>query len=337
MLYIFHGEDTYSLSQATALIEDSFAQGLSGDNNVIRLDLKEDSFDQLQTLVATVPFWGENRLVILRNLFEKFDSKVLAKVSSRVENVTSTANQIQRLKDLLIATPEFTTVIIESDFPQLGSPLFDDLASVAEVRYFAKLSEGNLQRWVVGYVTDRGGNITAEATSVLCHMVGVDLWRLSSELEKLLLFCQDSTIDAASIKKAVVFARDINIFAILDAFFEKDQFKAIRLFDGLLGSGTNLSYVLSMISRQVRLLLLAKETHILNLGLGQARVYLGTKSDFVLKKTLKQASKYSVHDLIAFYKKLRDFDRAVKTGKCEPGLGLNIIFGESITSQVMSD
>lgn len=166
---------------------------------------------------------------------------------------------------------------------------------------------------------------------MLCHMVGIDLWRLSSELEKLLLFCQDSTIDAASIKEAVVFTRDINIFAILDAFFEQDHFKAIRLFDGLLGSGTNFSYVLSMISRQVRLLLLAKETNILDLSLDQARIYLGINNDFILKKTLKQASKYSVRDLIAFYKKLRDFDTAVKTGKCDPRLGLNIIFGESIT------
>ena len=336
MIYIFHGEDTYSLFKGTATIEEQFGNRFSVNGSVLRLDLKEESFERLQNAIATAPFFGGNRLVILRNFFEKFSPKIVSKVSSQIQKTDANSNLVEQVKQLLVSKPEFTTVIIESPVSQMKNHLFEEFASIAEIRHFPELSESELQRWVVDYVNQRSGKITIDAASTLSNMVGVDLWRLSNELDKLLLLCQDKAIDATSIREAVVFTRDVNIFAILDAFFTGDHLKAIRLLNEILGAGSNYSYVLSMISRQVRLLLLAKEASGLSMGLREARSHLGIGNDFVLKKTLKQARGYHKSDLVAFYGRLRDFDLTVKTGKFDPVLGLNIIFGEGVNSKAIT-
>lgn len=333
MIYIFHGEDTYSLFKETASVEQKFGAGFSGEGDVIRLDLKEESFEHLQNAVATVPFFGGNRLLILRNFFEKFSPKVGSKTTNKTQKTDVNLNFAHQVKQLLISKPEFTTVIIESPVSQLKNPLFEEFTALASIKHFPRLTESDLQRWVVGYVNQRGGRIAHDAAAVLASMVGVDLWRLSNELDKLILLRENEIIDAVSIKEAVVFTRDVNIFTILDAFFATNYLKAIRLLNEMLGTGSNYSYVLSMISRQVRLLLLAKEASSLSMGLGETRSHLGINNDFVLKKTLKQAQGYRESDLVAFYGKLRDFDLAVKTGRFDPLVGLNIIFGAGIRSQ----
>ena len=333
MIYIFHGEDTYSLFKETASVEQEFGSGFSEDGDVIRLDLKEESFEHLQNAIATLPFFGGTRLLILRNFFEKSSFKVGSKVATQTQKADANSNVVHQVKQLLISKPEFTTVIIESPVSQLKNPLLEEFTAIASITHFPRPTESELQRWVVNYVDKRGGRIAHDAAAALSSMVGVDLWRLSNELDKLILLRENEIIDAPSIKEAVVFTRDVNIFTILDAFFATDYLKAIRLLNEIMGTGSNYSYVLSMISRQVRLLLLAKEASSLSMGLGETRSHLGINNDFVLKKTLKQAQGYRESDLVAFYGKLRDFDLAVKTGKFDPLLGLNIIFGAGIRSQ----
>ena len=333
VIYIFHGEDTYSLFKETASLEQKFGTGFSEAGDVIRLDLREESFEHLQNAIATLPFFGGTRLLILRNFFEKYSPKAGSKVTNKAHKTDANPNAVQHVKQLLISKPEFTTVIIESPVSQLKNSLLEEFTAIATIKHFPKLTESELQRWVVNYVNQRGGRIAHDAAAALSSMVGVDLWRLSNELDKLILLREDEIIDATSIKEAVVFTRDVNIFTILDAFFATDFLKAIRLLNEMMGTGSNYSYVLSMISRQVRLLLLAKEASSLSMGLGETRSHLGVNNDFVLKKTLKQAQGYSESDLVAFYGKLRDFDLAVKTGRFDPLLGLNIIFGAGITSQ----
>ena len=104
-------------------------------------------------------------------------------------------NFAHQVKQLLISKPEFTTVIIESPVSQLKNPLFEEFTALASIKHFPRLTESDLQRWVVGYVNQRGGRIAHDAAAVLASMVGVDLWRLSNELDKLIVLRENEIID----------------------------------------------------------------------------------------------------------------------------------------------
>jgi DNA polymerase-3 subunit delta len=88
-----------------------------------------------------------------------------------------------------------------------------------------------------------------------------------------------------------------------------------------------------MLHRQVRFIVLAKELlaqKISKLDI-QSKLRL---SDYPLQKTLEQADKYSMPRLKQFYEKLLDTDLAIKTGKYDGELALNILVVELCGSGV---
>ncbi|MFC2008034.1 hypothetical protein ACFLVB_05535 [Chloroflexota bacterium] len=55
---------------------------------------------------------------------------------------------------------------------------------------------------------------------------------------------------------------------------------------------------------------------------------LGLTLEFVLRKALEQADKYSLARLKEVYHRLLEADLAIKTGKCEGELALNILVAD---------
>ena len=55
---------------------------------------------------------------------------------------------------------------------------------------------------------------------------------------------------------------------------------------------------------------------------------LNLTSEFVLRKTLEQAARYSLARLKEVYHQLLEADLSIKTGKYDPELALNILIAE---------
>jgi DNA polymerase-3 subunit delta len=98
----------------------------------------------------------------------------------------------------------------------------------------------------------------------------------------------------------------------------------------MLESGAAPSYVLVMLSRQLRLLVRAKELK--NAGQSESAIQ-GTLGlgDFPFSKTMEQTSRYTMARLRDFYHRLLDTDLAIKTGKYDDELALTILVSELCT------
>jgi DNA polymerase-3 subunit delta len=115
---------------------------------------------------------------------------------------------------------------------------------------------------------------------------------MANEINKLALFTLGRRIEERDIKTIVSSAQEANVFAMIDAIFDFKTGLAEQLLQRLLQRGAAPAYVLTMLSRQARMLVRAKELR--NQGRSEIEVQnrLGLISEFALRRTLEQADRY---------------------------------------------
>jgi len=101
--------------------------------------------------------------------------------------------------------------------------------------------------------------------------------------------------------------------------------QALRLLEQLLDQGAAAPYLLAVITRQYRNLLLAQEM----LGQRRPRAHIGERlgitSSFALGKVLEQAGRYPPARLVASYHRLLEADASIKSGVYREELALEVL------------
>jgi DNA polymerase-3 subunit delta len=124
------------------------------------------------------------------------------------------------------------------------------------------------------------------------------------------------------------YVQQANVFGMVDAIIEFKSEMAVQLLQQLLQSGSPPAYLLVMLSRQVRMIVIAKELRKQRKPQIEIQNKLGLTSEFALRKTLEQASRYSLPRLREVYRQLLEADLSIKTGRYEGELALNILVAE---------
>ena len=327
MIYLLHGEDDYTLQEALSSIIEEAAPGEVRDFNVTEFDGRDLSMDLLTATCDTVPFLSEKRLVVVRGLLALFERRA----SSRPRAGTS-ARQIkqpglgdwQALPEYLPRVPE-TTVLVFVDGRLSGTnPLFSAIRPSATVRAFPVPGPGDVRRWIRSRAEAEGVSIEPRAIEALMETIGANLRVLATEIQKLSLYRWDETVRYEDVQELVSYTREANIFAAVDAVMESRPSVALRQIHQLLIAGRPAGYVISMLARQVRLLLLAKELKTMRVGAAQMAARLGL-SGYPLRKTLEQEPKLSEQQLLAIHGKLLDADRITKTTGIPEDLALDLL------------
>jgi DNA polymerase-3 subunit delta len=126
----------------------------------------------------------------------------------------------------------------------------------------------------------------------------------------------------------VSYVQEANVFAMVDAILEFKAGVAEQLLEQLLQQGATPAYLLAMLSRQVRMIVRVKDLKSQGKSEAEIQNKLALASDFVLRKTSEQAGRYSLARLKEVYHKLLEADLAIKTGRLDPELALNILIAE---------
>jgi DNA polymerase-3 subunit delta len=324
MLYILWGEDDFSLTRSLEEIK----QGL-GDRsllvaNTTVLDGQQVTLDELRAIVGTVPFLAEKRLVVIQGLLGRFE----AGGKSRRRKKTPPPAEHKSFADCLTSIPEGTVLVLVDGKIKSGNPLLKQLSPRAEVRSFPLLKDERLRQWIRQGVAEQGATISPEAVDLLAKLVGGNLWVMSSEINKLALFASGRRIEAEDIKAVVSSAQETSVFAMVDAILDSKAGVAEQLLEQLLERGASTAYLLVMLSRQVRLIVQAGALRRQRRADVEIQDRLGLASEFALRKTLDQAQRYPLGRLREVYDKLLEADLAIKTGKYEGGLALNLLIAE---------
>ena len=328
MIYILSGDDDFSLRQSLEEIKRSIGDQTMLAANTTTLDGQQVTVDQLRTVCETVPFLAEKRLVIVRGLLECFESKGSRGPRRKAARVTNQQDEHKALGDYLGKLLDSTILVLVEGRITSKNPLFKELSNKAEVRSFPLLRGDKLRQWIQKRVTGEGGSISPQAIDLLSKLVGGDLWIMANEINKLVLFTSGRRIEEEDVNTVASYAQQANVFVMVDAILEFRAGVAEQSLQQLLQRGAAPAYLMVMLSRQVRMIVRAKELKKQGRPAMEIQNRLGLTSEFALGKTLEQAKRYPLERIKAVYDRLLQTDLSIKTGKYEGELALNILIAE---------
>jgi DNA polymerase-3 subunit delta len=328
LLYILVGEDDFSLARSLEEIK----QGLGDQSllvaNTTVLDGQQVTLDQLRTVVETVPFLADKRLVIVHGLLRRFEAGGKPRRRKKAAPPAGKEPEYKPFADHLSRIPDGTVLVLVDGKIKGSNPLLKQLSPRAEVRSFPILRNDGLRQWIRRGVAEQGASISPEAVDLLAKLVGGNLWIMTNEISKLALFASGRRIEMEDIKAIVSLAQQTSVFAMVDAILDFKAGVAEQLLEQLLERGASPAYLLVMLSRQVRMIVQARELRRQRRPDVEIQDRLGLTSEFALRKTLDQAQRYSLERLREVYNKLLETDLSIKTGKYEGGLALNLLIAE---------
>ena len=329
MLHILIGEDDYSLRQALEEIKKSIGDPTALMTNTTVLEGRQVTPEQLRAACETVPFLAEKRLVIVEGLLERFEpkgrtgKKKPTRQSDQEEAYKPIAEGIKQL-------PPFTELVLIGGRVNERNPLLRELMPAAKVKFFPMLKPNQLGQWIERRLAlqGKGSSMSPKAAALMIRLVGNDLWTMSNEIDKLIMFTGGKAIEEADVKAVVSSAQDASVFNMVDAILELRVGAAQELLQQLFRQGMAPAQILVMLSRQVRIIFQVKDMRERGRSRGEIQTKLGLNSDFVLRKAWEQSDKYSPARIRDVYHKLLETDIAIKTGKMEGELALDVLIAE---------
>ena len=329
-VYLLYGDSFLVPKRLEQLVSESGASDVL-EANRHRLVGSQTKPGELLSMCNALPFMDDYRLVIVEGLLGTAESQGRGRRrgSSRDANGSG---QWQALGDAVPLMPE-TTILIFTDGP-LGAnnPLLRMLKPSAQAEELSAPNGEALARWVKSTAETKGSSISPSAIRSITDLVGNDLWTLDQELEKLALYCAEREIQEADVGEMVSQVREASIFAAVDAMIDGRPGVALRLLHQLKEDGREAPYIIGMVERQLRLLALARDSMDRGEPQSELKGRLGTSSDFVVRKTAEQARRHSMPEIIWRYNRLLETDLAIKRGRLEPDLALELLVGDDMAA-----
>jgi DNA polymerase-3 subunit delta len=307
-VYILHGDDSLAISEFIDTLRDKLGDPASAQMNVQRFDGLALDFGKFQEACTTLPFLCKRRIVILDN--------VKAAVKSR--------EQEDALLDLLPMLPPSTALVLtESEvLKEKSSSLIKWAQANKGSAYLRRCSTpkgAQFVNWLTKRCETMGGTIEHQAAHLLSELVANDSRLADRELEKLLDYVnRDRAIRVQDVEQLTPFHGQSNVFAMVDAVGQRDGKQVFTHLRRLLEDHPP-RYAFSMIIRQFRLLIMAREA--LDSNTDPRKVM--KVPDFVADKVSSQARNFSLPDLERIYHKLLDIDLASKSGRTDLEVALD--------------
>ena len=329
--HVLHG-DSFLVAKAQARLEvEAGASGLLDANRHV-LAGAGLSLNELVEMGNALPFMDPVRLVLVQGLLATVEGRRPARRARRRNAPSQESDgplgQWEGLAQAISAMPPTTLLIFADGQAAPANPLLKALGEVSQVRSLPAPSGQELARWIKEAAQEKSAAISPAAINVLVDMLGNDLWALDRELEKLSVYAWERTIEESDVSALVSQVREANIFNAVDAMIEGRQRDAMSLLQQLRDDGRDPSYIIAMVQRQLRLLALAKNG--MDRGASQAEMgsEMGTSSQFVIRKTVQQARRQTWEEIAWRYQRLLEADLAIKQGKMEPGMALDLLVAE---------
>lgn len=288
---------------------------------------------------------------------EKWLPRVLEICSDSGLTAASSAGKTERLEEIFKdGLPAGNCLILTAEDVDKRKKLYKVISGQGVVHYFGEVrSEAarkeNLQRQAQRLLDSQGKKLSPAAWITLGQKTGFDLRHSMSELEKLISYVGEKTIiDKEDVEEAVGKTKEEEIFALTTALSEKNQLAALDALKNILDQGTHHLMILTMLVREVRLLLqarilvdsgkLPKFNPAMEYGWFQKVLYpvmgelsssstkreglIFSQHPFVVYNAMRNCIRFTNSRLIKFLDELLELDRSFKSTASSPQLLLEM-------------
>lgn len=222
---------------------------------------------------------------------------------------------LEMLTKYAVAPAEGAVLLIDAEKLDGRSKFMRTMEKGAAVVECKLLYANQLPSWINMEARRKGKKISMEAARFLGDMVGSDLGQLSQALERVSLYVGNrQLIELRDIEEAVVETAQRTVFELGDAIGSRKVDRAIAILSNLIEAGQSPVFILSMISRHVRILIKAREIGNRVQDTREISRYLGVHP-FFAKNYVTQANNFSAQELRRFFNALARCDRSLKSSR----------------------
>jgi DNA polymerase-3 subunit delta len=316
-LYLFEGAERYLRDQALKKLLEAAVDESARDFNFARISVAQGNLDEALALARQFPMISTRRMVVVTNFESISDDK-----------------QLEALKDYLRAPAETTVLVFMSEALDNRRNIATTLRKSCQVVSFDPLDEREAApQWIRDYVARSGRFIEPQAAAYLVGMVGVDLMRLSTELDKLINYAgEKGRIGKPEIDELVVNSREHSNFELTDAILDGDRRRALNLLDRIYANASERPETLSLlilgaIASNYRKMLAAKELMRRNAPNAEVAKAVGMPP-FVVTRFNERVRKIDAGRILRGIARIAETDVALKTSLATPRLQIEVLICE---------
>ena len=176
-------------------------------------------------------------------------------------------------------------------------------------------SEREMPNWILQEAKNQGGDFHPSAAVVLTSLVGNNLFQARQEIDKAISYVPEGKqVGAEDISLLCAASKEESVFSLVDAIGQRDGRLAFKLLHEL-SANTPYQSIFSMVVRQIRMLILTKET--LAEGGGETEVLsaCGIRFPFLAKKLIRQSRQFKPEALKRIFRHLDRMDEDSKIGR----------------------
>ncbi|MBM7660770.1 DNA polymerase-3 subunit delta [Bacillus mesophilus] len=315
-LYLLYGKETYFIDETIQLLIKHVLNDEERDFNLSVYDLEESPIDLAIEDAQTLPFFGDKRVVIVKNAFFLTGLKEKTKID----------HNIQLLEEYIHSPSPTAIFILVVDAEKLDerkkiTKLFKKEASLFEA---TMSDEKSLISWMQSEVKHLQVNITDDAVGLLLQYVRGTVTLLVQELNKMAMYVgPGGTITEDIVKLLSSRTIEDNIFELIDCVLSRKVSRALEIYHDLLKLNEEPIKILSLLSSQFRLLYQVKDLS--KRGYSQQQIANHIKiHPYRVKLASQKATHYSNEYLLKSLDELAEMDYQIKSGQYEKKLALEL-------------
>lgn len=317
MIYLFHGPDDFACSEALKELRATIPPDLAHLNST-DLDGRKLKIQDLAVACEALPFLADHRLVIVTDALKH----------------TKAGKDRDALRDYLRRVPDTCILVFaESEDFDKRSSVYTYIKKHGQIREFQPRQGAELLRWLGDRATSQGARLERNAAQHLVDYVGNDSRTLISELDKLITYVgHGNRITTQVVELLVQDNQEYNLFTFIDNLSMRTRGAALQGIQELLADGQPIPYIVFMLARQVRILLVVQELAGQRLRADEIAAQLRQKP-FVVRKALEQIRGFREDELRMLHDRLLELDHATKTGRVSTEVALDILIAEICTEE----
>lgn len=354
MFYLLHGDDEFTSREQLKKLRQ---QG-NFEYNQDTYNGGEVALPTITTTCDTLPFLTEQRLVVIEGLPKKRQSEESGKSQGAAQEVEAASDMgngdegaekgskarkgkkgskkgasragragfEKSLAEYIPHVPESTVLVLLLDEAlDANNALLKTAQAHGKVIQSTLPKGAALESWISKRAKSIGVTITSDATTTLANFIGNQLRLLANELDKLATYVgEGGTISVDEVRKLSAQVQEARIFDLTDALAQRNRRQALDILHDLLTDGEPPLKLLSMMTSQVRSLLLVKELSQKGMRSAQIASTVGM-APFVVEKALRQVGKFTPAQLEGAYRQLLATDAALKRSRMTPEMALDLL------------
>ena len=303
--YLFYGEEKYLLHQYKHML----LEALKADGDEMNFSRYEGNSIPVRDVIdlcETMPFLAERRVILM-------------------EDTGFFKNKADEMADYMKSLPDYLHILFTESQVDKRSRMYKAVKTAGQIVEFVKQDEKKLMEWAAGVLKSCGRRISRRNMELLLTKTGTDMGNLRMELEKLVSYTEGRDEVLAGDIETICTTQTVNkIFEMVRSVAEKNQKRALELYDDLLTLKEPPMRILFLMARQYRQLLLVKEMEAEGVSPTEIITVLGV-SPRTYREISSCARAYTQEELIATIQDFAASEEAVKTGRLQDLLSVELL------------